>query len=402
MGRGIIAPNFHLKLSLTIIYFLGTWPPATGKFRLLYLLYTACCLIFMLGILLAAEIANVLVHWGDMTKFVAVATLLMTNSSHASKALILLRRQTRIQALLDTANSPAFSRYDEEYQDILVNYTWKAIFHHVVYQSFGGIAVFCWGFTPISDLIAGRSRRLPMEGWYPYNVTATPAFEITAAHQGIAIIIACFHNVAMDTLMTGLIAVACSQLAILERNITSINNEGNIRGMRNNDTGKSLAMEKTVLSYQLLKRCAVHSNIIFDFTSEIQNIFGTAIFFQFLSNCMIICLIAFNVSQMKVYIPAVLIGMLTYMCCMTYQIFIYCWHGNELHLHSMRLVTAAYSNNWFSNTEEFKRGLQIIMTRAHRPLTLSAGRVMTLSLDTFVQIMRTSYSIFTVLQGSAA
>ncbi|XP_012059742.1 PREDICTED: odorant receptor 2a-like [Atta cephalotes] len=138
------------------------------------------------------------------------------------------------------------------------------------------------------------------------------------------------------------------------------------------------------------------------FISEIQNIFGTVIFFQFLSNCMIICLIAFNVSQINVYIPAVLIGMLTYMCCMTYQIFIFCWHGNELHLHSMRLVTAAYSNNWFSNTERFKRGLQIMMIRAHRPLTLCAGRIMLLSLDTFMQIMRMSYSIFTVLQGSAA
>jgi hypothetical protein len=157
-----------------------------------------------------------------------------------------------------------FSRYDEEYQDLLVSYTRKAIFHHAVYQSFGGIAVFCWGFTPISDLIAGRSRQMPIEGWYPYNMTATPAFEITAAHQGIAIIIACCHNVAMDTLMTGLIAVACAQLTILERNITSINNEGNIRGMRNNDTDKSLAMEKTALSYQLLKRCAVHNNIIFE------------------------------------------------------------------------------------------------------------------------------------------
>jgi len=35
--RGTIAPNFHLKVSLTIIYFLGTWPPVTGKFRLPYL-----------------------------------------------------------------------------------------------------------------------------------------------------------------------------------------------------------------------------------------------------------------------------------------------------------------------------------------------------------------------------
>ncbi|XP_011864231.1 PREDICTED: odorant receptor Or1-like isoform X2 [Vollenhovia emeryi] len=320
-----------------------------------------------------------------MSRLVAVATLLMTNCTHASKVVVLLRRQPRIQALLDTANSPAFSRYDEEYKDLLISYAWKGIFHHAVYQSFGGIAVFCWGFTPIADLVAGRSRRLPMEGWYPYNTTVTPAFEITAAHQGIAIIIACFHNVAMDTLMTGLVAVACSQLAILERKIISIDNEESIREVRN-DKGKSLAVERRVLSYRLLKRCAVHNNMIFHFTNEIQDIFGTVIFFQFLSNCIIICLIAFKVSQMKVYIPAVLVGMLTYMCCMTYQIFIFCWHGNELYLHSMRLVTAAYSSNWFSSTEGFKRGLQIVMARAHRPLTLSAGKVMLLSLDTFVQV----------------
>ncbi|XP_024868539.1 odorant receptor Or1-like isoform X4 [Temnothorax curvispinosus] len=338
-----------------------------------------------------------------MSKLVAVATLLMTNSTHASKVVVLLRRQARIQALLDIANSPAFSRYDKVHEDLLISYTWKGLFHHAVYQSFGGIAVLCWGFTPIADLVAGRSRQLPMEGWYPYNTTATPAFEITAAHQGIAIIIACFHNVAMDTLMTGLITVACSQLAILERNIISINNEERIHEVQNNnDKNELLAVEGRALSYQLLKRCAVHNNMIFHFTNEIQDIFSTVIFFQFLSNCVIICLIAFNVSQMKVYIPAVLIGMLTYMCCMTYQIFIFCWHGNELHLHSIRLVTAAYSNNWFSNSDRFKRSLQIVMTRAHRPFTLSAGKVMSLSLNTFVQIMRMSYSIFTVLQGSAA
>ncbi|KAL6255294.1 hypothetical protein P5V15_013634 [Pogonomyrmex californicus] len=395
-------PNFHLRVSLTIVYFLGTWPPHTGIYRFLYLLYTICSFTFILGILLAAEIANVFMNWGDMSKLVAVATLLMTNCTHASKVIVLLRRQMRIQALLDTANSSAFSRYDKEQKDLLIRYAWKGIFHHVVYQSFGAIAVFCWGITPITDLVAGRSRRLPMEGWYPYNTTMTPAFEITAGHQGIAIIIACFHNVAMDTLITGLITVACCQLAILERHIISIDNDKKSTCKVQSDEHKLSVVKGKIRSYQLLKRCAVHSNMISHFTNEIQNIFGTIIFFQFLSNCVIICLIAFNLSQMKVYIPAVLIGMLTYMCCMTYQIFIFCWHGNELYLHSMRLVTAAYSSNWFSNTEAFKRSLQIMMIKAHRPLTLSAGKVMLLSLDTFVQIMRMSYSIFTVLQGSAA
>ncbi|KYM98886.1 Odorant receptor 46a, isoform A [Cyphomyrmex costatus] len=258
----MIAPNFHLRVSLTIVYFLGTWPPVKGKFRLPYLLYTVCSFIFILGILLSAEIANVLANWGDMSKLTAVATLLMTNCTHASKVIVLLRRQTRIQTLLDIADSSAFSRYDKKYEDLLISYAWKGIFHHAIYQSFGGIAVFCWGFTPVADLIAGRSRQLPMEGWYPYNTTATPAFEITATHQGIAIIIACFHNVAMDTLMTGLITVACCQLAILERNIISIDNKEKICGMQNdNDEDKSL--ERGILAYQLLKQYVMHSNMIF-------------------------------------------------------------------------------------------------------------------------------------------
>ncbi|CAL1681631.1 unnamed protein product [Lasius platythorax] len=395
--RRTIEPNFHLRVSLSIIYFLGTWPPHASKYRILYRLYTVCSFIFLLGILLAAEIANVFANWGDMSKILAFATILMTNSIHASKVIVLLCRQERIQTLLDIANGPAFSRHDKKYQDLLMRYTWKGIFHHAAYQSFGAIAVFCWGITPITDLIAGRSRQLPMDGWYPYNVTRTPVFEITAAHQGIAIIIACFHNVALDTLVTGLITVACCQLAILERNIISIDNE---KSMQSDKDQSFNLVEGKILSYRQLKQCAVHSNMIFLFTREIQDIFSTIIFFQFLSNCIIICLIAYNVTQMKVYIPAVLIGLVTYMCCMTYQIFIFCWHGNELHLHSVRIATAAYSSNWFSNTKRFTRSLQIMMIRAHRPFTLSAGNIMLLSLDTFVEILRMSYSIFTVLQGS--
>ncbi|KMQ95335.1 odorant receptor isoform a [Lasius niger] len=176
------------------------------------------------------------------------------------RVIVLLCRQKRIQTLLDIANGPAFSRHDKKYQDLLMRYTWKGIFHHAAYQSFGAIAVFCWGITPITDLIAGRSRQLPMEGWYPYNVTRTPVFEITAAHQGIAIIIACFHNVALDTLVTGLITVACCQLAILERNIISIDNE---KSMQSDKDQSFNLVEGKILSYRQLKQCAVHSNMIF-------------------------------------------------------------------------------------------------------------------------------------------
>lgn len=82
--RGVV-PNFHLRVSLSLVYFLGTWPPRTTKYRFLYLLYTVFSFTFILGVMLATEIANMIISWGDMSKIVAGATLLMTNCTHASK-----------------------------------------------------------------------------------------------------------------------------------------------------------------------------------------------------------------------------------------------------------------------------------------------------------------------------
>ncbi|XP_035740898.1 odorant receptor Or1-like [Vespa mandarinia] len=378
-----IEPNFHLNVSVSIIYYMGTWPPL-GKYRSLYIIYTICSFTFMLGIFLLTEIANLILSLKDLEKLIAGATLLMTNCTHAYKIIIILYRQKRIQNLLDITKNEIFVRHNIKYEYIVTQYTWKGIFHHIAYQSFGTVAVLCWGFTPIADLIAGRSRRLPMEGWYPYNVTVTPAFEITSLHQAVAIFVACFHNVAMDTLVTGLITVACCQLSILSQTVTSIENYE--REEKSNI--KIINEEKNCydVPYEMLKRCIIHNNVIFSFTNEIQDIFGTMILLQFFVNCIIICLIAFNISQMKIYIPAILFGMLMYMCCMTYQIFIYCWHGNELQLHNIYVSTAAYSNDWWNAGNHFKRALQIMIIRAHRPLILSAGKVFTLSLNTFVNV----------------
>ncbi|KAG7199457.1 hypothetical protein KM043_014083 [Ampulex compressa] len=204
-----------------------------------------------------------------------------------------------------------------------------------------------------------------MEGWYPCNVTATPAFEIISSHQGIAITIACFHNVAMDTLVTGLITVACCQLTLLSENLASISNIDNEESIyRSRDMERGHDIVRNSKSYEALKDCIRHSNTIFDFVEEIQDIFSTVIFMQFFVNCIIICLIAFNIAQ------------------------------------SANVLFAAYSGPWWHATESFKRSIQIIMTRAYRPLIFKAGNVMSLSLQTFVRILRMSYSTFTVLQSS--
>ncbi|XP_031847961.2 odorant receptor Or1 isoform X4 [Nomia melanderi] len=399
--RRHIAPNKHLNNSLSVLYYMGMWPEQS-RYRYLYSVYTIFSGVFLLGIFLTTEIAYFIANWNDMAKVAAISTVLMTNATHASKVIILVYRHSRIRDLVNVTRSEMFNRDNVKYEQIVTHYTWQGIFHHIAYQTFGALAVTVWGITPVLDYLTGGSKHYPVEGLYPYNVTATPAFEITCSYQAVAIILCCLNNVAIDTLITGLITIACCQLTILNRNISSLNIETDqqLITLKGDANPGKFATQLDNESYKNLKICIKHSNMIFDFSREIQNIFGTAIFFQFLVNCIIICLIAFNMAQMKVYIPHILFGMLMYMCCMTYQIFIYCWHGNELYLHSLDMILAAYSNEWWQKTENFKRAIQIIMTRAQRPLILSAGNIMDISLQNFVRILRMSYSIFTVLQTS--
>nr|XP_034189642.1 odorant receptor Or1-like [Osmia lignaria] len=399
--RTKIRPNKHLENSLSIIYYMGMWP-SQSRYKRLYMLYTVFSFTFLLGIFLASEIAYIIVNRRSMDKIVAGATLLMTNITHAYKVIIIICRHNRIKDLTDITRSKIFSQDNDKYEEIVTHYTWQGIFHHIAYQSFGLMAVISWGVTPVLNILTQRSKELAMEGWYPYNTTSTPAFEITSSYQAVAIFLCCINNVAIDTLITGLITVACCQLAILSSNISSMYCVENTKSfVKNDNIDLTISAPKTCNKlYKDLKLSVEHSNVIFDFSKQIQNIFGTVIFLQFLVNCIIICLIAFNIAQMNDYIPYVLCGMLMYMCCMTYQIFIYCWHGNELYLHSMNVTLSAYSNNWWDNSKDFKQAICIIMVRVQQPLILTAGNIMELSLQTFVRILRMSYSIFTVLQSS--
>nr|QNL14958.1 olfactory receptor 14 [Aulacocentrum confusum] len=369
-----LEPNAHLKIPLTIIWFLGTWPPFKSRQRTLYLIYSSATFIFILGIYLIVQAVNLLVIWGDIGRMVASAFLLMTNTVHAYKVFVFIRHQKRIQALLDVMSGPTFSRDNKRYERLLTWYAWQGRYHHLAYQSFGTLAVICWGFTPIADSIAGLDRRLPMDAWYPYDTKQTPAYEVTCAHQAVAVTIACFHNVAMDTIIAGLINVACCQLEIIKRNIQLLDD----------DDDDEFIEDRYQWVQAELNRCIWHSNLVMTFVEEIKSIFGIVVLLQLLVNCLIICLSAYHVTQMTVPVPAELFGMMMYLLCMTYQIFIYCYHGNELAIQSQSIASAAFEGNWWKFNKNFKKSLGIFITRSHKPILFTAGPFMTLSLPMFL------------------
>ncbi|XP_014297324.2 odorant receptor Or1 [Microplitis demolitor] len=387
-----LEPYYNIKVSLTLTKYIGTWPPILEPYRSIYLLYTCVSFIFILGIYLTVQTVNLFVIWGNIELMIATAFLLMTNSIHAYKVFVILGNQKRIQVLLDKLSTTNYYHNDDKYERVFTYYAWQGLYHHIAYQSFGTVAVLCWGLTPLADAVAGNTRRLPMEAWYPYDTKKSPAFEITSGHQAVAVIIACFHNIGMDTLVTGLINAACCQLEIIKQNLKNVgsdfdynsNNECDYEDFMNNEINKMVE----------------HSNEIYNFVKEIEDIFGLIILFQLTVNCLIICITAFHITKMTVFIPTEFFGMMIYLCCMTYQIFIYCYHGNELAIQSASIGSAAFASNWWKFHKNYNRSLGLLITRFNKSIVFTAGPLMRLSLQLFMSILRMSYSFFTLLQSS--
>ncbi|KAJ4434736.1 hypothetical protein ANN_23304 [Periplaneta americana] len=75
---------------------------------------------------------------------------------------------------------------------------------------------------------------------------------------------------------------------------------------------------------------------------------------------------------------------LAYLVSAAFQLFIYCWFGNELHVESMVLQDHIFHCGWYNEAEYFGPSIRIIMENVKRPLKLSAGKIYTITLETFM------------------
>ncbi|XP_025161776.1 odorant receptor Or2-like [Harpegnathos saltator] len=77
-------------------------------------------------------------------------------------------------------------------------------------------------------------------------------------------------------------------------------------------------------------------------------------------------------------------------------IFYYCWFGNELKLKSLQLSDNIYNMEWTMLDDNMKKGLLMIMNRATIPIEFTSTH-MPMNLESFVAVLKMSYSLFNVL-----
>ncbi|XP_058467529.1 odorant receptor 56a-like [Malaya genurostris] len=149
------------------------------------------------------------------------------------------------------------------------------------------------------------------------------------------------------------------------------------------------------LRKKLLIQCTQLQCDIYDFTRELENLIKGAVLMDFLIFSVLLCALLFEAS-VTASVVQVFIDVL-YITTMTAILFLYYWHANKISYHANCLSKSVFSSDWYNYPRSVNRHLLMMICCNRKQLTMKAFFV-SMSLDTFIAILRASYSYFTILK----
>ncbi|XP_044001706.1 odorant receptor Or1-like [Aphidius gifuensis] len=226
---------------------------------------------------------------------------------------------------------------------------------------------------------------LPFPAWLPYKHVDGFSYWFAYSHQLLAGINAATFAIGYDTLIPSLMIQIVSKFKILQHrfeNFYAINKT-------DNKYDYILKNEKAFIS-----DCVKFHEILL---SEIINEnFDFVIFMQCSLSVCLICVGVLNIDKYQTFSQE-WTAAIFYLGCMLSQIFILCAAGNEVTLVSSQLGEAVYSMNWTYLDTSTIKSLILIMNRSLHPIVFTSKNIVTLSLDSFTNLIKISYSTYNVL-----
>ncbi|EFA09170.1 odorant receptor Or1 [Tribolium castaneum] len=362
----------HIKINILVLRFLGLWPKNT--YHGFYIFH----LIFMMGTFLLGHLffqaANIYFIRTNLEAVTGTIYVLLVESLVVFKVYHLVKNMAMFKQLLEILDTEMFQPKNKK-QIVAIDETihvWKTIYKSFLYTCFGTNAF--WAIYPLLDKSEG-GKRLPFLAWYPYNTTITPLYEITYVYQIVSVSFITTVHVNVDVLVAALNIFNGSQFEILCDNLKNLHN-GPVK--------------------ENLIECIKHHKEILKFAERCNNFLNWILLVQFFIFAVSIGITMF---QLTLVIPfsTEFYSLLTYGMAIILQIYMYCWFGNEVEIKSNKIPYAAFECNWVDFSPEVKKNLIFFIMRAQKPVKLSALNLFYLTLDTFMMIIKTSWSYFALL-----
>ncbi|KAL0111047.1 hypothetical protein PUN28_012799 [Cardiocondyla obscurior] len=163
----------------------------------------------------------------------------------------------------------------------------------------------------------------------------------------------------------------------------------------------SVADDKHDSHMVALRSVVIRHQRIVAFAENIENVFCYMALMQFLSNTFVICFLGFVIvnSLNSPDADAVMMKIIPYYAVVNLEAFILCFSGEYLSSKSKCINQAAYNSFWYKLKPTESKIIFLLIMRSQKELTMTAGKFVDLSLESFTSILKASASYVSVLHA---
>ncbi|XP_045502920.1 uncharacterized protein LOC123699915 [Colias croceus] len=372
-----------------IMSILGVWIPPTNEstaqksYKIFMLILQYSFLFF--------QIIYVMQVLGDLEAVSEAVYLLFTQACLCCKITVFHVNIDIIRMLIVQMNSDAFKPQCKPHNCILKRQARKIKRLLLSFIVAAETTCSIWGIKPLFDDVG--IRKYPFDMWMPIKPDKSPQYELGYIFQELTICMSALMYFGVDSVAISMVIFACAQMEIIMNKMMSVSSYTYLNKLDDDARNRT---EYYVRGNQKLIECVKQYQAVVRFTELVEDAFHIYFLFQLTGTVGIIVMSAFRILVVEQN-SMLFISLIVYLIVMTSQMFLCCWSGHELTATSEELHTALYMSKWYEQDVKFQRTLCFAMTRMSRPLVLRAGHYISLSRQTFVSILRMSYSYIAVL-----
>ncbi|RZC35405.1 7tm 6 domain containing protein, partial [Asbolus verrucosus] len=375
-----------IKVNIIMLKIVGLWPAGDETYGWnIYTLYEIFSILFIQIGHIAAQAVNVLLYFDDLQIVTGSIYVLLMEMLGLFKSYFLIKNMGTLKQLMVTVNCDLFQPKSSQQRKLIQPNldAWRTIASTFWFFCWGWLLI--WILCPVFDKTF-EEYRLPFLAWYPYDTQTSPQYEFTYFHQFIGISCISMVNVNIDTLVAALNMYIGAQIDLLCDDLKHFHD-----GSKNN----------TADAIGNLKSCIHHHREILKFAEYANNFYNWLIFMEFLIGGVSIGLGMFRLSVV-IPLSSEFYSFVSYTFCICIQVYMYCWFGNEIEVKVIRssglLPYAVFESDWTELSPEVKKMMIFLFLKVQKPLKMSAFGLFCLSLETFIKILKTSWSYFAVLR----
>ncbi|XP_026318661.1 uncharacterized protein LOC113229322 [Hyposmocoma kahamanoa] len=334
--------------------------PKTKFLNFCYKLYRLLMFVWLF-IYMAQHVIFVALNWGDMDKVIEGASFTVPHMNCCVKWITLILGTSRLHPIFD-ADSEKDAKTLEENKKFAHNL-------HKKFMNIITVTVIVWLLLFILKKLQNDNTFIA--SYFPFETKSWKGYMLGVFIETAPFLLTGHGHLSYDILIVTYYIQARTQLKIIRNNLENLC-EGLNHISKHDQSSKQADVRIGVNEHYVddldenvhkrFVRCVKRYKKVVWYTNEVTEIFSPAILFQFFSIAIPICFMVIKLS-------------------------------------SSNLITSSlYLSQWESLTPKFRRLILIAAERWRCPIKPRVAYVIPLSMNTFISIVKSVYTLFTVLK----